>query len=67
MVAAVAALDVGDLEAAKSEVWDRIAFMTRYGRITLTEAMTELDKASSNDFAAAVGRLIKQENSKRDS
>lgn len=67
MVAAVAALDVGDLEAAKSEVWDRIAFMTRYGRITLTEAMTELDQASSNDFVAAVARLIKQENSKRDS
>jgi hypothetical protein len=66
MVAVVAALDVGDLEAAKSEVWDRVAFMTRYGRITLTEAMTGLDQASANDFTAAVGRLIKQENAKRD-
>lgn len=55
-----------DLEKAREEVWDRVAFMTRYGGATLTEALVELDRADANDYIAAVGRLIRQENAKRD-
>lgn len=59
-------LDVGDLEQAQEDTWDRVAFLTRYGGCTLKEALVELDHASSDDYGAAVGRLIKAENAKRD-
>lgn len=55
-----------DLDDAYENLWDEVAFMTRYGRATLTEALTELDQTDRRDFIAATGRLIKDENAKRD-
>lgn len=66
-VAIVELLDVGDLERATEDVWDRLAFITRYGNATLTEAMVDLDRSDQMDYIAAIGRLLKAENAKRDS
>jgi len=41
--------------------------MTRYGGATLTEALCEIGTADAVDYCSALGRLIQQENSKRDS
>jgi hypothetical protein len=48
-------------------VWDRVAFITRYGNATLTEALVGLDREDSLDYIGAIGRLIRAENQKRDS
>lgn len=66
LVAVVALLDVGDMEHARSVVWDRVAFLTRYGGCTLTEALVDIDRADADEYGAAIGRLIQQENAKRD-
>ena len=43
------------------ELWSRIAYATRYGRITLTEAV-ELDQWQLNRFLVALNELVRQEN-----
>lgn len=55
-----------DLDDAYQNLWDQVAFMTRYGNATVTEALVELDQVDRSDFIAATGRLIQQENAKRD-
>jgi len=65
-LSAIELLDVGNLDQARDDLWTRVAFMTRYGGATLTEALCEVGAADAEDYCAAIGRLIKQENSKRD-
>lgn len=65
-VAVITLLDVGDLETAQESVWDRVAFLTRHGHCTLQEALVDIDRADADDYGAAIGRLIQQENAKRD-
>ena len=65
-VAVVGVLDVGDLERAQEDVWDRVAFMTRYGNATLTEALMEIDRIDATAYVEALSRLIKAENATRD-
>lgn len=65
-VAILTLLDVGNLETARENVWDRVAFLTRHGHCTLHEALVDIDRADADDYGAAIGRLIQQENAKRD-
>lgn len=62
MVAVVNETAIHDVEGAIAEVWDRVAFMTRYGKATLTEALCELDRVDAADYIAAIGRIVQQEN-----
>ena len=45
----------------RGEIWKRIAFVTRYGHITLTEALT-MPVADMRDYAQALSELVKGEN-----
>lgn len=42
-------------------IWDRIAFCTRYGRITLEEAKS-MEISEVQEFVRALGNLIEKEN-----
>lgn len=46
---------------AKGEIWKRIAFVTRYGHITLTEALT-MPVADLRAYGDALADLIQAEN-----
>jgi hypothetical protein len=46
---------------AKPKIWSRIAFVTRYGHITLTEALT-MPVSDLNDYSEALADLIEEEN-----
>ena len=48
-------------KGARAEIWKRIAFITRYGHISLTEALT-MPVADLRDYSEALAELIKAEN-----
>jgi hypothetical protein len=49
------------VEGRINEIWDMIAYATRYGRATLTEAL-RLPEQHSNSYLSAIARIIEKEN-----
>jgi len=45
----------------QKDIWKRIAFCTRYGRIGLKEAL-DMEAREASEFLEALGELIEQEN-----
>jgi hypothetical protein len=48
-------------DEVESRVWDRIAYATRYGHITLSEAFS-LDSPDLIRFNRALNKIVEQEN-----
>lgn len=53
-----------DYDAYVRSVFKRIAFVTRYSSITLTEAL-EVETSFLLHFASAIGEIVREENSAR--
>ncbi len=43
------------------KVWNRVAYATRYGNATLTEALV-LDQRDLQDFIEALSEIVREEN-----
>jgi hypothetical protein len=61
-MAILVALSVEDVDSTIRSLWLRVAFMTRCGRATLTEALCELETDDAIMYCDAILTLIKQEN-----